>query len=132
MKKIDIPKEKNEAVNGQSKVMYAPDENGEFKRFQYGSKVEEYATKIAVNEYETLKKEALEKIKRKETSAIEYFMYKNRMDLPTLASITGIFQFRIKKHLKVKGFENLNDKTLEKYARAFNIEINDLKEFSCE
>lgn len=132
MKKIDVPQEKNDAVDGKRKVMYAPNDNGEFERFKYGSSVEEYATKLAVNEYEELQKEALENIKAGISSPIEYFMYKNRMDLPTLASVTGMFQFRVKRHLKAKYFKKLNDKILGKYAFAFNIEIKDLKEFSYE
>jgi hypothetical protein len=132
MKKIDIPQEKNDAVDGKRKVMYAPNDNGEFQRHKYGSSVEEYATKLAVNEYEELQKEAIENIKAGLSSPIEYFMYKNRMDLPTLASVTGMFQFRIKRHLKAKHFKKLNDKLLGKYALAFNIDIKDLKEFSYE
>ncbi len=132
MKKIDIPQEKNDAQEGQSKVMYAPNANGEFETFKYGSSVEEFATKLAVKEYETLKNEALEKIKNNISSPIEYFMYENRMDLPTLASVTGFFQFRVKRHLKASNFKKLNDKILGRYALAFNIEIKDMKEFSYE
>ena len=132
MKEIDIPQEKNNAQDGQRKVMYAPNDKGEFERFKYGSSVEEYATKLAVKEYEVLKEEALQKIKEGGSSPIEYFMYKNRMDLPTLASVTGLFQFRIKRHLQAKIFKKLNDSMLERYALAFNIDIKDLKEFNHE
>ena len=129
MKKIDIPQEKNSTLNGVKKVMYAPNDEGEFRRVNYGSEVEEYATKLAVNEYEVLQEEALVKIKKGISSPIEYFMYKNRMDLPTLASVTNLFKFRVKRHLKADIFKKLNDKLLNKYALAFNITIEDLKEF---
>ncbi len=132
MKEIDIPQENNDAQDGQRKVMYAPNDSGEFERFKYGSSVEEYATKLAVQEYEVLKEEALQKIKDGISSPIEFFMYKNRMDLPTLASVTGLFQFRIKRHLKLKVFKKLDNKILSKYALAFNIEVKDLKEFNYE
>lgn len=132
MKKIDIPQEKNDATDGKRKVMYAPNDNGVFERFKYGSSVEEYATKLAVNEYEVLKEESLVNIKAGISSPIEYFMYQNRMDLPTLASVTGMFQFRIKRHLKAKHFKKLDDNLLSKYALAFNIEVKELKEFSYE
>ncbi len=129
MKKIDIPQEENSTLNGVKKVMYAPNDEGEFIRVNYGSKVEEYATKLAVNEYEVLQEEVLVKIKKGISSPIEYFMYKNRMDLSTLASIIGLFKFRVKRHLKASNFKKLNDKLLNKYALAFNITIEDLKEF---
>ena len=129
MKKVDIPQEENSAQGGVRKVMYAPNNTGEFEKYKYGSSVEEYATKLAVKEYEVLKEEALQKIKEGIASPIEYYMYKNRMDLPTLASVTGLFQFRIKRHLTAKFFKKLDDKLLSKYALAFNIEVKDLKEF---
>ena len=127
MAKIDIPQENNATLNGQQKVMYAPNNNGQFERFNYGSDVEEYATKLAVEEYEILMKESLEKIEQNISSPIEYFMYKNRMDLPTLASIVDMFSFSVKRHLRADIFKKLNDKMLNRYANAFNITLEDLK-----
>ncbi len=132
MKQIDVPQEKNDAVNGQRKVMYAPNAIGKFERFKYGSSVEEYATKFAVEEYKILQQESLSRIRKNISSPIEYFMYKNRMDLPTLASISGLFQFQVKRHLKAKFFKKLPDKTLKKYAEIFRIELKNLKEFPNE
>lgn len=129
MKKIKIPHEENSTLDGIQKVMYAPNENGEFEKYNYGSNVEEYATKLAVEEYELLKEQALKDIKENISSPITYYMYENRMDLPTLASVTGFFQFRVKRHLKAKHFKKLNDKILQRYADAFQIELNELKEF---
>jgi hypothetical protein len=124
MAKIDIPQESNSTLNGKRKVMYAPNDDGEFERFNYGSSVEEYATKLAVEEYEILMEKSL---KNPDSSPIEYFMYKNRMDMPTLASIVGMFQIRVKRHLKMSIFKKLNDKMLEKYASAFHTTIDELK-----
>ena len=129
MKKLEIPNEQNSTLDGKQKVMYAPNQNGEFERFNYGSNVEEYATKLAVKEYEILKEQALKDIKENISSPIRYYMYEHRMDLSTLASVTGFFQFRVKRHLKAKHFKNLNNNILQKYADAFQIELKELKEF---
>ena len=129
MEKIEVPQEENKTLDGIKKVMYTTDDKGEFKKANYGSSVEEFATQVAVNEYETLKQESLENIKKGLSSPLEYFMYENRMDLPTLASIVGMFQFRVKRHLKMNNFKKLNDKILSKYAQAFNIKIEELKDF---
>lgn len=129
MKQVKIPKEQNSTLEGIQKVMYAPNENGEFERFNYGSNIEEYATKLAVEEYELLKEQALIDIKANISSPIAYYMYENRMDIPTLASVTGFFQFRVKRHLKAKHFKKLNDKILQRYADAFQIKLEMLKEF---
>jgi len=129
MKKIDIPQENNSTLNGQRKVMYGTNENGEFQRINYASSVEEFATITAVEEYQELEKECLKEIENDISSPIKYFMYKNRMDLPTLSSVVDMFSFRVKRHLKMKHFKKLNDKILKKYANAFNIEIEKLKDF---
>lgn len=129
MRKIDIPQENNSTLNGQRKVMYGTNDSGEFQRINYASSVEEFATITAVQEYQELEKECLEDIKNDISSPIKYFMYKNRMDLPTLTSVVGMFSFRVKRHLKMKYFRKLNDKILQKYADAFFIEIGELKDF---
>ncbi len=126
---IEIPHEKNETLEGMQKVMYAQNEQGTFERYNYGSSVEEFATQVAVEEYELLKKECLERIKRGEDSPIAFYMYENRMDLPTLASAVGMFQFRVKRHLKMSVFKRMSDALLKRYADAFSISLSALKEF---
>lgn len=127
MKKVFIPQEENKTTNGQQKVMYAPNDDGKFETFKYGSSVEEYATGLAVEEYNILMEQSKENILAGKSSPIEYFMYKNRMDLPTLCSIVNMFQFRVKRHLKAKNFNKMKDKLLLKYADAFDISISELK-----
>ena len=127
-----IPQEENSTLNGQQKVMYAKNNSGEFSRVNYGSSAEEFATLTAVNEYKILEKESLAEIKNKISSPIKYFMYKNRMDLPTLSSGVGMFGFRVKRHLKMKYFLKLNDKILKKYSDIFDISLEELKDFKYE
>ena len=127
--KILIPQEENSTLGGIKKVMYAKNDAGEFERYNYGSSIEEFATQVAVEEYELLKKECLERIRQGSASPIEYFMYENRMDLPTLASAVGMFQWRVKRHLKASHFKGLSDALLSRYAEAFSISLQTLKDF---
>lgn len=129
MKEIEVPKEYNITLNGMQKVMYTKDLNGDFIRENYGSNIEEFATKTAVDEYELLEKESLDNISKGISSPISFFMYKNRMDLPTLSSMVGMFQFRVKRHLQMKYFKKLNEKILSKYAEVFSINIEELRNF---
>lgn len=122
-----IPQEKNSALNGERKVMYAKGESGKYETHKYSSNAEEFATKTAVYEYELLEKESLQRIKEGISSPIEYFMYKNRMDIPTLSGFVGMFSFRVKRHLKMRHFKKLNDNILQKYADAFGISLEELK-----
>ena len=127
-----IPQEENSTLNGQKKVMYAKNNSGEFSRVNYGSSAEEFATLTAVNEYKVLELECLEEIKQGVASPIKYFMYKNRMDLPTLCSGVGMFSIRKKRHLKMKHFNKLNDEILQRYSNLFDISLKELKEFKYE
>jgi len=127
VEKIFVPQEKNKTTNGQRKVMYAPNDEGKFETFKYGSSVEEYATTVAVEEYNILVAKAKQDILSGKVSPIEYFMYKNRMDIPTLASIVGKFQITVKRHCKGSVFKKLNEKLLSQYAKAFDITIEELK-----
>ncbi len=129
MKEIEVPKEENSTLGGIQKVMYTKDSNGDFVRENYGSNIEEFATKTAVDEYELLKEEALENISKGVSSPICFFMYENRMDLATLSSMVGMFAFRVKRHLQMKHFKKLNEKLLQKYAEVFNISIDELRNF---
>jgi len=129
MKEIEVPKEENVTLNGMQKVMYTKDSSGDFIRENYGSNIEEFATKTAVDEYELLEKESLDNISKGISSPISFFMYKNRMDLPTLSSMVGMFQFRVKRHLQMKHFKKLNEKVLSRYAEVFSIKIEELRDF---
>lgn len=129
MKKIHVPQEANATLDGIRKVMYAPNEKGDFEKVNYGSEIEEFATKLAVNEYEELMAKALKEIQEGITSPIAFYMFKNRMDIPTLASIVGMFQFNVKRHLKAEVFKKLSDRKIEKYANAFHIDMDELKGF---
>lgn len=127
MEKVFIPQEENKTTNGQQKVMYAPNKDGKFETFKYGSSVEEYATSLAVEEYKILMEKSKQDILSGNASPIEYFMFKNRMDIPTLASIVGKFQITVKRHCKGNIFKKLNDKVLSQYAEAFDISLEELK-----
>ena len=130
MEEIKVPKEDNATLNGMQKVMYTTDSSGDFIRENYGSNIEEFATQTAVDEYELLKEEALLNISKGVSSPICFYMYENRMDLPTLSSMVDMFSFRVKRHLQMKHFKKLNEKILSKYALVFNISIEELRNFT--
>ena len=52
------------------------------------------------------------------------------MDLPIVAAYTGFWQWTIKRHLKPSVFKDLSDSKLQKYAEAFDISVDELKNFS--
>jgi len=132
LKLEEVPQDENNTLKGYStKIIYAVNDNGKYTPVKStGWEVEELVLLDVVNDFRKKAEESKEKVLRGEISPIEYFMNKNFMDLPALASGIGFFQWRVRRHLKPDIFKKLNDKILQKYADFFNIELNTLKHFS--
>jgi len=62
-----------------------------------------------------------------ELSPLAYHIESKFFDLGLLTSYTGIPKRHIKKHLKPKNFNQLDEETLNKYAYAFGISVEELK-----
>jgi hypothetical protein len=60
-------------------------------------------------------------------SPLAYYMEKNQMDVPMLSQYSGIRKWRVKKHLIPKGFMKLSANDLDRYSKALNISIEELK-----
>ena len=71
--------------------------------------------------------EAREKVHAGIESPIVYYMEKTLVDPLNLSMLAGISLWRVKRHFKPRVFKRLNEKTLQKYAVAFNISIEELK-----
>ena len=131
MKKQDVPQDKSqlETVN-MTEMLYVTDENGNYttaKSRGWDAKA------LALDESMTLINERAEQAKKDvaagKASPIIYFMEINKMDWQILASYVGYWQWRVKKHAKPDVFRKLDDKKLEKYAQAFEISVEELKNF---
>jgi len=128
MEKKDVPQD--EGILGHVRVVcYATDENGEYTKSESaGWEPTNIANSIA---WEFLNEElagVLEKVKKKELSPLAYHMNKNLMDLKVLSQYIGFARWRVKRHLKPRGFNDLDDETLKRYAAIFNMTVEQLKE----
>jgi len=112
------------------KLVYAVDKNGQYTGVgSKGWEAENIATKQAWDVIEEELKETEAKVKNGELSPIAYFMLKKLMDVNILARYVGKWQWQVKRHLKPKGFKNLSDKMIAKYAAVFNISTTELINF---
>lgn len=64
----------------------------------------------------------------KQVSPLAYHMKKNLQDVSMLAAYSGIPKRKIKKHLQYDEFLTLDTATLEKYADALRITVDELKQ----
>jgi hypothetical protein len=73
--------------------------------------------------------EARQKALQGKLSPIVYYMEKTWMDPMTLSRFVGRSVFIVKRHFKPKNFAKLKPEMLQKYADAFEIPVEDLKNF---
>lgn len=127
MKTADIPQDRNPAFAGQRKAVYALDPDGHYATTpSSGWQVEAIITGQAVEEYERLARDALQRARAGTASPLEFHMYSRRMEPPTLAGATGLWRCQVSRHLKPKGFARLSPAVLSKYANALGISIEAL------
>ncbi len=128
MKDDSVPQDNAGTYEGHKRLLYAIDKSGNYHGVQSsGWDVEEYATLTAVDEYDRLTKETFAKVTEGLSSPLEYHMYAHRMDLALLSQVSGIFQWRIKRHLQPAIFKKLNEKLLKRYSDAMSMNVVDLQ-----
>ncbi len=124
MKKEDVPQQPHRIYEGETKAVYAVNQEGKLEIAQTaGWEAESTVLELALEEIARLAEDALQRASAGETSPLEYYMYAQRMDLPMLAQAVGRFQWQVKKHFKPKYFARLKPKQLELYAKVLGIDV---------
>lgn len=132
MKKQDLPQdESNLQSANMTEVLYVTDENDNYTT---ANSIGWDAKKAALEESMELINERIEEAKQNVAnnlvSPIVYFMELNKMDMQVLAAYVNMWQWTVKRHAKPKIFKKLSDSTLKKYADAFEISVEELKNFN--
>ena len=123
----EVPTQTRDQFDNQRKAVYAVDQNGHYQMVRSGGdEAEVTVTLEAVAWFEQLANDALQRVRSGESSPLEYFMYRQRMDIPTLSKATGMWQWRIRRHLRPKIFASLSATMLQRYADAMNISVQEL------
>ncbi|HZG23616.1 MAG TPA: hypothetical protein VEZ17_03500 [Chitinophagaceae bacterium] len=128
MKKEDIPQDSGSLSRYTKEVCYAVDKDGKYvTELSTGWEVKTNALDIAWQDIEQRIVSARQKVLNKEASPLLFFMELRLMDTSLLADYTGLWQWQVRRHLRLPVFQKLNEKTLRKYADAFNVSIEELK-----
>ena len=129
MEKKEVPQDKSNLSDLEAKELcYAVNEDGIYTTvLSSGWDPKTIALDNAMNDIKERTTAAKRKMEAGEWSPIPYFMELNKMDLPILASYVSMFKWRVKRHFKPKVFRSLSDKILQRYADAFNISLEELK-----
>lgn len=124
----NVPQEGNKTLGGHRKAVYAKDAGGHIVAVaSKGWEVEEIVTSQAVEEMRALAETARQNAINGLSSPLEYWMYARRMDSLLLAQSTGIWRWRIRRHLRPEIFARLSPNLLKRYAEALGLTIQQLQ-----
>ena len=122
------PVYKNQAYGQYRELLYSQYADGKFeKKVGYHNESDRVTLQQAWDLFDDRIEAARQKVKAGEASPILYYMEKTLVTPMDLSMHTGLMIWRVKRHLKLKVFNRLSEKTLKKYAEAFNITLNQLK-----
>ena len=128
MRKDSVPQDQAPTYGGHKKLMYAVDERGDYTGVtSSGWQVEAEATLAAVAELERLRDDAWNRARAGLASPLEYHMYRQRMEPATLATTTGLWRWRIHRHLQPARFAKLSARLVHRYAEALGMTIDQLR-----
>jgi hypothetical protein len=114
-------------------LKYAVNDEGEFVPIASNGWIPGHtAIERIMQEYNELKEQARERIKKNETSPLEYFMYNVYMDIDALSQQMGFPKRKVKKHMDPRVFNTLDDETLSQYATVFLTDLKTIKYFNKE
>lgn len=130
MKKEDVPQDKSALEGITRDVCYVKNSDGTYTTdLSTGWEVKKDALDNAWEDIKERVEEARKAVANGEKSPIYYFMEKKLMDLTILSGYTGYWKFNIKRHFKPSVFRSLSEEKLKKYAKTFEISMEELKKF---
>lgn len=131
MKKEEVPQDKSNLSSIKIKELcYATDENGNYTTaLSSGWEPKTIALENSIQDINERIQIANQDVKNGKASPIIYFMELNKMDWMTLSGYVNMWQWRVKRHVKPTVFKGLSNKILAKYAEAFEISVEELKNF---
>lgn len=127
MKKSDVPQDARPEYGGERRALYAVDDRGHYATVpSAGWRADEIVNQQAVEEYRRLADDALARARAGTASALEFHMYDRRMELETLAQATGLWRWRVRRHLQPRTFAALSPALKQRYADALGVTADQL------
>ena len=124
-----VPQEGNCTLGTQRKALYAKDAAGRMVLVaSRGSEIDETVTLQAVQRLQAFADDARRRCLSGQTAPLEVWMWESRMDPPLLAQVTGLWQWRVRRHFCPANFARLKPALLQRYAQALGISVEQLQQ----
>ena len=127
MEKDKVPQDEGITEGITREVQYAVNKDGKYEKvLSKGWEPKSIVNELAWEDIQENMNLANEKIKSDKASPILYFMAKNQMDITLLSNYIELSKWKVKRHLKPKGFKKLKQEQLDNYAKVFEISVDEL------
>jgi hypothetical protein len=127
MREREVPQEGNRSLAGHRKAVYAVADDGKLRLVpSRGWEVEEIVTRQAVEDLERRAEEARARVLAGQSSPLEYHMYRARMDLELLSQSTGLWRWRVRRHLRPAVFARLPLALRRRFAETLGVSVEAL------
>ena len=128
MEENQNPVYKNKDYGQSRELLYSYENDGQYKKtVGFHGEPDRIILQQAWDLFGARIEDARKRVKAGKVSPVVYYMEKNLLDPMNLGMIAGISLWRVKWHFRPVVFNRLQEKTLKKYAKAFNITIDQLK-----
>ncbi len=125
----EVPQEGNITLGHHRKALYAKDSSGRLILVaSRGSEVDETVTLQAIQRLNAFAEAARLRCLAGQTAPLEVWMWSQRMDTALLAQITGIWQWRVRRHFRPRIFARLKPALLQRYAQALGLRVEQLQQ----
>lgn len=133
MEKDKVPQDEGITAGISREVQYAINKDGKYEKvLSKGWEPKNIVNELAWKDIQEDIDLADEKIKSGKASPIMHYMAKNLMNIALLADYIELPKWKVKRHLKPKGFKKLNQQQLDNYAKVFEISVDELLNFKPE
>jgi hypothetical protein len=128
MKLEEVPQDEAFLEEGRIRdVCYVIDKNGRYTRaLSKGWAPKNEAIKLAWNQIYQHAEDTRRQVIEGKLSPIALYMELNIMDLTLLANYMELPKRKVRRHLRMKGFNQLSEELLSRYAEALNLTIEEL------
>jgi hypothetical protein len=133
MKARDVPQDDDAMFAGRHRACYAVDDNGRYTVVaSKGWEVETIVNGLANAELRAALEQLRQRVLRGEASALEFHMQRCQMTPAMLAANSGIWTWRVRRHLRPKIFAHLKPALLARYADALRVTRDELQQVPSE